>query len=158
MYLDNLEMLQDTLRILKQGYYTADDKRVNLKLSPKQMEEIQVFLPADIERICADKAYKHVYVAEGRIEFGCENADSFELARQIQKEMAYLSDRDKKQTVLVLNLANPVIREAVYGGEPERRKRIFAEKVHCFCPWKALQRENIMTTTVLFIHISAQML
>lgn len=108
MYLDNLEMLQDTLRILKQGYYTADDKRVNLKLSPKQMEEIQVFLPADIERICADKAYKHVYVAEGRIEFGCENADSFELARQIQKEMAYLSDRDKKQTVLVLNLANPV--------------------------------------------------
>lgn len=108
MYLDNLEMLQDTLRILKQGYYTAHGKRVNLKLSPKQMEEIQVFLPADIERICADKAYKHVYVTEGRIEFGCENADSFELARQIQKEMEYLSDRDKKQTVLVLNLANPV--------------------------------------------------
>ena len=45
-----INMLQDTLQILKQGYYEKNGKRIMLKLSAKEMKEIQVYLPDEVKR------------------------------------------------------------------------------------------------------------
>ena len=37
-----IAMLEDTLKILKQGWYEKNGKRIQLKLSEKEMQEIQV--------------------------------------------------------------------------------------------------------------------
>ena len=42
-------MLQDTLDILDQGFYQLHGKKIPLKLSRMQMEEVEVFLPRDVE-------------------------------------------------------------------------------------------------------------
>ncbi len=101
---DNISMLQDTLAVLEQGYYVKDGKRVHLKLTRDQMEEALVFLPEDIKRVSKNKDFEHIHVI-GRCGYGCENMDSFSLAR---KRTAMLQDPDKDERVLVLNLANPV--------------------------------------------------
>jgi hypothetical protein len=81
---DNLLMLQDTLDILEKGSYQLQGKPVSLKLSRVQMEEVQVYLPRDVERICNAKDFIHVHVL-GRCRYGCENKDSFTLARENAK-------------------------------------------------------------------------
>lgn len=102
----NLEMLNDTLSILRRGYYQLNGKRVNLKLSVSQMKEISVFLPDDIQRISKETQFQHVYMS-GRVGISCENMDSFTLTRK-QMEMADILLPEGHQPVLVLNLANPV--------------------------------------------------
>ena len=42
-----IAMLEDTLKILNQGWYEKNGKRIQLKLSEKEMQEIQVYLPDD---------------------------------------------------------------------------------------------------------------
>jgi len=101
---DNISILQDTLKILDQGYYHVNGQRVNLKLTQEQMREAQVFLPEDVTKICKAKDFEHVHVM-GRCGYGCENMDSFNLAR---KRMEQLLDLEKSKPILVLNLANPV--------------------------------------------------
>ncbi len=53
MRMDNIEMLQDTLRILKQGSYKVNGRTVGLKLPKKAMETIHVLLPEDVQDICS---------------------------------------------------------------------------------------------------------
>lgn len=105
---DNIHMLQDTLDIFKNGSYSIDGKTVPLKLSADEREEVKVFLPADVENICNAKDFFHVHVV-GRCGYGCENIDSFSLARKREEPSSY-DDHKKNNTkpVLVLNLANPV--------------------------------------------------
>lgn len=106
MYKDNIEMLKDTLRILKQGSYKINGRTVNLKLSKKAMETIHVLLPEDVQDICSRTDFKRVHVI-GRCGYGCENMDSFAVARQQYEQFSYMFWKEAKP-VLVLNLANPV--------------------------------------------------
>ena len=101
-----IDMLEDTLQILKQGYYEKNGKRVMLKLSRKEMEEIQVYLPDEVKRNANREDFNPPFVLGGRCGHGCENMDSFALARK-RMESTHLFSKDC-QRVLVLNLANPV--------------------------------------------------
>ena len=57
MRFENINMLNDTMAIMDRGYYEVNGKRVNLKLSKKEMKEISVFLPKDVKRISDSKDY-----------------------------------------------------------------------------------------------------
>lgn len=107
MLKDNIEMLQNTLQILKQGSYRINGRTVNLKLSKKEMENIHVLLPEDVRDICSRTDFEKVYVI-GRCGYRCENMDSFAAARQQYKEFSYTFRKNENPLVLVLNLANPV--------------------------------------------------
>ena len=103
---DNLNMLYDTLRILDQGYYTVDGKRVPLKLNREDMRNIRVFLPEDVKRIEESRELDLVHNTTDGICISCTNEDSFSCALRIVESQ-------KKRTVdpvapLVLNFANPV--------------------------------------------------
>ena len=100
-----LNMLNETLQILKQGYYVKNGRKVKLKLSRREMEEIHVYLPDDVRKYSNIEDFNPPYVI-GRCGYGCENKDSFSLARERMK-YTYLYDNDIPK-ILVLNLANPV--------------------------------------------------
>jgi len=59
----DIQAFEDTMRIMKQGYYEKDGRKIQLKLSAKQREEIQVYLPDDVKNICNNTDFKPV--AEG---------------------------------------------------------------------------------------------
>ena len=104
---DNLTMLQDTLDILERGFYQLHGKTIPLKLSRAQMEAVEVFLPQDVKRVCEAKDFEHLHVL-GRCGYGCENADSFSLARKRTEQFSYDLKRKGARPILVLNLANPL--------------------------------------------------
>ena len=104
---DRIAMLQDTLDILDRGFYQLDGKTIPLKLSREQMEEAEVFLPRDVQRISEAKDFEHVR-GPGRCGYGCENMDSFTLARKRAEQFSRDLKREGAKPVLVLNLANPV--------------------------------------------------
>lgn len=110
---NNIAILNDTIRILEKGYYvTESGSRVNLKLSKQQMLDCTVYLPEQISKMGKDKDEKnkdtpHIY-ANGRMGVGCENMDSYSLARKRAKAASFLLLDGEEQRVLVLNLANPV--------------------------------------------------
>ena len=103
---ENIDMLEDTLRILEQGSYQKNGRTVPLKLSTEEMRESRVLLPREVEAICAATDFQKVFVL-GRCGYGCQNKDSFAVARGQYRENSYLFGKDSKP-VLVLNLANPV--------------------------------------------------
>ena len=108
-----LNMFQETIRILEQGYYEKNGRKVQLKLSRREMEEIRVYLPEDVKKCGSSKDFAPPYVL-GRCGYGCENRDSFSLARD-RVGSRYLFDNDSPK-ILVLNLAN-----AVHPGGGVRR-------------------------------------
>ena len=67
---DNIAMLQDTLSILENGSYQFNGETIPLKLSHAQMEEVEVYLPKVVKRVCESKDFEHVYVL-GRCGYGC---------------------------------------------------------------------------------------
>lgn len=50
-------MLQDTLQVLEQGYYEKNGKKIKLKLSQKEMEEIRVYLPDEVKSNANQKSF-----------------------------------------------------------------------------------------------------
>ena len=104
---DNIAVFQDTMKILKQGYYKIGDESRKLKLTREQMEAARVFLPEDIEAISREKDIRRVCVL-GRCGYGCVNADSFSLARKRREQFSSGLERKDAKPILVLNLANPV--------------------------------------------------
>lgn len=106
---DKKEVLKDTMRILEQGYYEVNGKRVDLKLSRRQMKQTAVYLPQDVEAICSAREFPHVHTM-GRIGVSCENMDAYALARKRYKDCFHLffGPEEKEKRILVLNLANPV--------------------------------------------------
>lgn len=104
---DNITMLQNTLDIFTQGYYIKSGKRINLKLLPEQMREIAVYLPKDIQAIRDNEAFS-MKNSGSQIQIDCLNMDSYSVARRRAKDRTLSLDPEKKQQVLVLNLANPV--------------------------------------------------
>lgn len=104
---NNINIFQDTMEILEQGYYITDGKKIKLKLSRRQMEHASVYLPCDIEKISESKEISHTFVM-GRIGVDCVNMDSFSLAVERCRECSYLLKGKGEKRILVLNLANPV--------------------------------------------------
>ena len=100
-----LDILHETEQILKQGWYEKDGRRIDLKLSQQDMEEIHVYLPNYVKKYGNQKDFEPPFVF-GRCGYGCENADSFSVARELVKH-TYLYDKDVPK-LLVLNLANSV--------------------------------------------------
>lgn len=104
---DNISILQDTLSILEKGSYQFHGAAISLKLSRTQMEEVEVYLPKDVKRVCESKDFEHVHVL-GRCGYGWENTDSFTLARKRTEQFSYDLKRTGAKPILILNLANPV--------------------------------------------------
>ena len=103
-------VFQDTISIAEFGYYEKNGRHIPLKLSKQEQERCTVYLPNEINVIRQKKDFPHVHVL-GRCGFGVENRDTFALARNRAVNAAYLlprSEKDGRQEVLVLNLANPV--------------------------------------------------
>ena len=107
MRTDNVQMLMDTLHICEQGYYVHNGSRVKMKLTPTEMREVRVFLPDEIAALADYKDFQHVHVM-GRCGHGCENMDSFSLARKRYEDCSYMFTGKDAKEILVLNLANPV--------------------------------------------------
>lgn len=102
---DNILMLNDTLKICKVGSYEKNGKKIMLQLSKKEMEEVIVYLPSDIRNMAEDKDFQHIIVG-GRVGVGCENMDSFSLARKRVEDCRHMMAEGDR--VLVLNFANAV--------------------------------------------------
>ena len=100
-----IAMLEETLKILGQGYYVKNGKRVDLKLSQEQMRATEVFLPDEVRANANHAGFSPPFVM-GRCGFDCNNEDSFSAARE-QLKLKNNLDKDGKAP-LVLNLANPV--------------------------------------------------
>lgn len=94
-----ISMFEDTMQILKQGYYGKNGKKIALKLSDNAMKDIQVYLPDDVKKVCNAELQHHIEKTEGCIH-SCENIDSYALARKRYSEGI--------SKILVLNLASPV--------------------------------------------------
>lgn len=102
----NIGILEDTLSVFDRGTYMMPDKTVKkTKLGKAQAQQIQVFLPDEVRKI-RDSDEKGV-IKMGRVGVGCENMDSFMLARQRYTDCKYMF-REGSKPILVLNLANPV--------------------------------------------------
>ena len=109
MFQDKIQMLQETLEICRRGYYEHNGKRVELKLSPKEMETVRVFLPEQVEDLKNFKDFPHVhYFGPVRCGYSCQNRDAFSVARKSSLFGINFSKGKKPDEVLVLNLANPV--------------------------------------------------
>lgn len=103
---DNIQMLKDTLDILRRGKYVKDGKTVYTKLSREQMEECHVYLPENVRDIMNRKDFECAHVM-GRMGVGCRNMDSFGMAQE-QYKWKVLFFGEKAKNILVLNFANPV--------------------------------------------------
>lgn len=106
MRYENLIMFQDTMSILESGYYVVGNERKKLKLTRTQMEASEVYLPEDVQEITERKDFEHQHEL-GRCEYGCENIDSFSLARKRMKNHFHELREEESKPILVLNLANP---------------------------------------------------
>lgn len=104
---DAVAVLKDTLRICEQGFYIKNGEKVSLQVSLEEMKKVQVFLPDEVEALAEFKAFKHIHVL-GRCRYGCENMDSFSLARKRYAEYKTMFSQECEKEILVLNLANPV--------------------------------------------------
>ncbi len=102
---ENIAMLNETLKILQNGHYTKNGRRVNLKLTPDEMRRAEVYLPDDVHKNACSPSFI-LPRSQTPCEYGCENADSYSLARKRLAEHKNNAPDDKG--ILVLNLANSV--------------------------------------------------
>ncbi len=105
--MDNrIKLLEDTLNTCEAGEYIKNGRRIGLKLTKSQMQDSIVILPEQIDKIRNAQLQKVCVL--GRCGYGCFNKDSFALARERYKNAKHLFEKNAKQEILVLNLANPV--------------------------------------------------
>lgn len=101
-----MNMLKDTIKIFAQDYYEKNGKKIKLKLSKEKREEIQVYLPDAVASNANREDFNPPFVSDVRCGHGCENKDSFTLARERLKHINLFTAGDPG--ILVLNLASPV--------------------------------------------------
>ena len=56
-----MDIFNDTIRIVHQGYYIKDGKRINLKLNCSEMKTVRVFLPKEVHSLSEYKFEKHIF-------------------------------------------------------------------------------------------------
>ncbi|MCD7894776.1 MAG: TIGR02452 family protein [Erysipelotrichaceae bacterium] len=88
----NIQILNDTLAIIENGSYIKDNHKIELHMNHKDMQEIQVFLPDDIDKLSISSLKKTNHDCT----YSCENIDALSLA----------SNKQNEDKVLVLNLAS----------------------------------------------------
>ena len=54
----DIQMFEDTMQKLKQGFYEKGGRKIQLKLTAGVREEIQVYLPDDVKNICNNTEFK----------------------------------------------------------------------------------------------------
>ena len=109
MRIDNKTMLHGTLGILDRGSYQYEGNTINLKLSREEMEDVEVYLPEDVEKICQEKDFPHIRIPQpAHCAYGCYRDESFSFARKRTAQFADELKQEGARPVLVLNLANPV--------------------------------------------------
>ncbi len=112
----NIEILEDTLRILEKGEFEKGGKKICLSYTREQLREAKVFLPGDIEALRRDvqKAVSSggKTSAQG-CSFSCENIDTLTLAKKRYDTLKREGSSDPK--VLILNMAS--------GTQPGGRTR-----------------------------------
>ncbi|MCD8095375.1 MAG: TIGR02452 family protein [Ruminococcus sp.] len=104
----NINILDDTLNIMKNGCYSKNSREIRLHFASEKLRETQVFLPKDIESMRTTNELSVISddnITQGiECYFGCENADALVLA---QKEYQNLKKNGETvPRVLVLNLAS----------------------------------------------------
>lgn len=104
--MNNIDILNDTLNIIKRGYYIKGEQTVKLKLKISEMKNALVFLPQEVHELKNYKLPEHVH-AIGMCAHNCLNSDSFAAARLLSLDNTDLFQHATKE-VLVLNFANPV--------------------------------------------------
>ncbi|MCD8248571.1 MAG: TIGR02452 family protein, partial [Lachnospiraceae bacterium] len=101
-------ILEDTLDILEKGSYEKNAREINLRFSPEQMRQIQVFLPEDIERLREEAASNTdsalSLTQSSTCTFSCENIDALVLAQRKYQELE--KNGEPEPRILVLNLAS----------------------------------------------------
>ncbi len=118
----NIETLENTLEILENGSFEKDGQEIKLQFSLKQMREIQVFLPEEMDSLRSEKtsasetaveivsASDDAESDESRTQvmsgctFGCENIDALVLAQR--KYLGLKENGESDPRILVLNLAS----------------------------------------------------
>ncbi len=126
----NIEILEDTLKILEEGGYEKAGQDVKLDFSEGDMKAAQVFLPEDIEQMRAENCSVSTYDSsqgpdgesaycksvssltsrgklgtnDARCDFSCKNMDALVLAQKKYQELKNSGEDSPK--VLVLNLAS----------------------------------------------------
>ncbi|MCC8041933.1 MAG: TIGR02452 family protein [Oscillospiraceae bacterium] len=104
----NIEALDDTLNILKKGYYEKAGEKIKLQFSSEQMCEAKVFLPNDIESLRTKNSSSsesiETQAQDTHCAFSCKNSDALVLAQQKYRDLEAYGERPPK--ILVLNLAS----------------------------------------------------
>lgn len=85
---NGIEMLNDTLSIFEKGYYYIENKKVKIKLTRDEQENVRVFLPNEINELENYRFDKKFFSADKCV-YGCENTDSFSAARKMTKEFLH---------------------------------------------------------------------
>lgn len=101
----NVEMLEETLKIERDGGFILRNEKVYLKLSAKQTREA-VYISQDEANDMRVYPNYNGPVVMGRCGYRVENKDSFEAAYDIMNDFLY--DKKGAGKVLVLNFANSI--------------------------------------------------
>ena len=103
---ENIQILKDTLEIMKKGSYCVNGKIVPLKLDERCQSEAVVLSEGQIRLLKENPSYQKISQTD-RIEFSVSNTESFEAARNITQKFQCKTEQENDR-VLVLNFANPV--------------------------------------------------
>ena len=98
-----INILNDTLRICRDGYYEYGGMRIDLKLSAAEMMKVEVFLPEQIDAVIKETDFSALQT-ESECIITCENIDSFAMACKRKDHPTFSAGKE----VLVLNFASSV--------------------------------------------------
>ena len=109
----NIEILNETIKIIRTGWYPSQKKKtvfnrpakIKLKLTKAQMSETIVLSDKQVQQLVENPPYDGPFSMGGRCRVKVSNIDSFAAAVNMTKEYLFKADREK---LLVLNFANPV--------------------------------------------------
>ena len=109
----NIELLNETVKIINTGRYFSEKRRtffnrpvkIPLKLTGQQMSEAIVITDKQIQELVNNPPYNEPVLSDARCRFTVSNNDSFASAIKISGDYCYKKEDGK---ILVLNFANPV--------------------------------------------------
>ncbi|MCD8299646.1 MAG: TIGR02452 family protein [Clostridiales bacterium] len=103
----NKQILNDTLFIIRKGYYVKGDRKVKLNITGEHITKSYVLLPEQVKEISRNLHSDNPFVM-GRVGVGVTNIDSFSMAERLFDPGYEHTFTGKGIRILVLNFANPV--------------------------------------------------
>jgi len=99
-----IELLNETIQTIKNGYYVKENQKIKLKLYSSQYEKVIYLSEKEITSLYNQDAFSTIKLPiSSNCHISVTNCDSFESALQMQQLI-----NESNQKVLVLNFANPV--------------------------------------------------